>query len=110
MTINLDAAKAARREAKKEAPTVTFGGQDFVLPIELPFAAVEAIASIQEAQAANDGAGTSKGILAVVRVLLGDDYSAFMSHRPSMEDVEALFDGVMEEYGTSLGEQPPSEN
>ncbi|MQB01860.1 MAG: hypothetical protein GEU78_16535, partial [Actinobacteria bacterium] len=34
-TFDLDAARAARREAKGNPPSITFGGETFVLPLEI---------------------------------------------------------------------------
>jgi hypothetical protein len=97
--VDLDAARAARREAKQEAPTVRFGGEDFLLPIELPFEVIEALGPLAEAQNAEDGSAAADAVLSVVKGLLGDAYESFRAHQPSTEDLGALIEGVLKEYG-----------
>ncbi len=102
MAVDLDAAKAARREAKGEGPTVVFGGETFTLPVEMPFEIVEELGRLQSA--GEDGALAGQAVLSVVRLLLGEQYKAFMAHRPSMDDLTELANGAMREYGTGRGE------
>lgn len=107
--VDLDALRAARREANKEAPAVTLGGQRFELPIELPLGAVAALGRMFSHE--DDPGILGEETLNVVRELLGDQYDDFMSHRPSMEDLEAMLNAVMPEYGFETpGESPASES
>ena len=112
MGINLDiarAARAAKREAKKKAPTVTFGGRHFTLPTELPFEVLQCMVALSKAQSNSDDAGAMTAIVATIRALLGDQHDAFMALRPSMEDLEALVNGAIPEYGiASPGESSAS--
>lgn len=107
MAIDLDAARAARREAKGEAPTVTFGGATYTLPIEMPFEIVEELGRLRAAD--GDGSVAGQAVLAVVRLLVGDQYEAFMAHHPSMDDLTELAQGAMREYGVGPGESPASQ-
>lgn len=91
--IDLDAARAARREAQGEAPTVVFGGETFVLPPELPYTALEALRGMADTE-------TAPGAMVdLTRALLGDGYERFTALDPSMEDVTELVGGAMNEYG-----------
>lgn len=96
-TIDLDAARrareAARAEANDEAVTIVFGGETFTLPAELP---------LEAASAAGDP-------LRFVEAILGDSYTAFMAHRPSIEDVTVLAEGIAASYGfADVGESSAS--
>ncbi len=106
MAVDLDAARAARREAKGEAPKVVFGGETFDLPIEMPFEIVEELGRLQSA--GEDGTLAGQAVLAVVHLLMGDQYKAFMAHRPSMDDLTELANGAMKEYGFGPGESRAS--
>lgn len=102
MKIDLDAARAARREASGEAPVIVFGGKEFTLPVELPLEAAEVINKITSS--AN---GTE--ISDVFKVLLGDRYQEFRELGPSVPDVLAFFDEIAPAYGVkSLGESQAS--
>jgi hypothetical protein len=107
--IDLDAAKAARREAAGEAPTLTFGGEAFSLPVELPFEVGHRLLSLLE----NIAGGTTAvfdDVEAILRPLFAERYEAFMAHGPSMADIMALLTGLPREYGfTDVGESPASE-
>lgn len=105
--IDLDKARAGRREAQGEAPVVRFGSRDFVLPIELPLEVSLALADIENAQ---DGTGAARAVREVVRILLGSQMEAFMALQPSMNDLEALFEGMLAEYGLTAGESQAPED
>lgn len=109
-TIDLNAARAARREAKG-APTVqvSLGEETFVLPDEMPFAVLEAVGELEQAQKDNDGAKVAKSISTMARAFLGDQYDRFAALAPSADDVMAMFEQVSENaYGVTLGESPAS--
>lgn len=106
--LNLDAARAARREAMGETPSFVFGGREFALPAELPFAVVLDMRELSSAD--GDTAAQAAAIASVVKHLLGDEHDAFMALSPSIEDLEALIDGVLPEYGTDLPESAASES
>lgn len=109
MAIDLNAGLAARREALKESPTVIWGDppQTFVLPVEMPFAVVEHLGALARADA-SDNAAQADALLDVMRDLLGDQYEAFMSHRPSMKVLEQLLDEAATEYGLDPGKSSAS--
>lgn len=99
MSIDLNKARAARREANKEAPEVVIGDQKFVLPVEMPFAVTEHLAVLKDAEERKENALVATAILNILRVLFGADYEAFMEQAPSMQDLEVLLEQLMAEYG-----------
>jgi len=105
LSIDLDAARAARREARGEAPTVTFGGETFALPVELPFEIAEVG---QRLNAATTSTDVAEAMHDAMRMLLADDYDRFMALRPSLQDLTALVEGIPGEYGISTGESRAS--
>lgn len=97
VTVDLDAKKAereaARREAGKTGPVIKMGGKNYELSPELSYDVLEALKGL-------DSADTAGGaLLDMVEKLLGEHYAAFRATNPSLEDVTALLVGVMEEYG-----------
>jgi hypothetical protein len=105
--VDLDAARAARREADKEGPTVTLDGKSFVLPVELPFAVTEAFMKV--ASSGDNPEQSISSLATATRLLLGDRYEEFMALGPSVNDLLAMFDGIVKEYGLDTGESSPSE-
>lgn len=96
--IDLDAARAARAEAKQEAPTLRFAGKDWTLPAELPWAFVEATS------------GDITGIVRAMQGLLADQWDAFVSEHPSISDITTLVEAIPSLYGLEgLGEAPASQ-
>lgn len=107
---DLDAVRAARREALGEAPVIRFGGQDFVLDIELPYDVPESLAAVARATEAGDDFGITAGVKDTLVALLGDEqYVAFRALRPSMPDVQEFISAAVGEYGLKLGEPSASE-
>lgn len=90
--IDLDAARAARSEATADAPRVLFGGTEYTLPVELPWAIVEAAAS-----------GSGEGLITAVKLLLGDQWAAFETAGPSVSDMRVLIEHVATLYGVDSG-------
>lgn len=89
-TINLDEIKAARSEKAGDPITVTFSGEEFTLPAEMPFEFVDRMA-------AGDLGGGAKA-------LFGDQYDRFIALGPSMTDFTDLAERVSDLYGASLGD------
>lgn len=87
--IDLDALRAARREASGEEHFVKFGGDRFVLPFELPV----------------DVAGelSAGNFTAALRIVLGDQYDTFWGHLPSNEDVLEFIGHMLRMYGLRGG-------
>jgi hypothetical protein len=109
--VDLNAARAARREAQKKAPEVILDEATFTMPIEMPFAVVEKLGDMAEAQQAGNNAAVAAAVMGVIRILFGDQYDEFMKHRPSMGDLEVLLDGLLREYGfNDSGESQASES
>lgn len=81
-TFDLDAARQARREAKGEAPVVRFGGGEFVLTPELPFAFSEL--------------WTARRYSEAIETLFDDpaDAKRFLDLRPTFDDVDVMVDKV----------------
>jgi hypothetical protein len=110
---NREQRDAARREAGKEDIIVTFGGEDFVCPPEMPFESVAALGVIRNATKEFEGKGDAAvlagGVLDLFRILVGDErFVAFKAHRPSLEDLDAMMKFVFAEYGVTLGESQAS--
>lgn len=95
MRIDLDAAKAARREARGEGPTVVFNGREFTLQAEIPWEVTELF---------SDGK-----VNEAVRLLLGDAHEEFMAAKPSVEDMRILLEELTKANGLDdLGESSAS--
>lgn len=110
MRIDLDAARAARREATQEAPVIALGGQDFVLPIELPFEVADLLGQMAVAKERGDQGGQAVAVVQMVRLLLGEGFDEFMKQNPSLDDLLALMDGMTRAYGVEdAGESPASD-
>lgn len=90
--IDLDAARAARAEAKKEAPIIRFGGVDYTLPIELPWRIVEAASTQDTLQ-----------IVSAIKSLLGDQWEKFEANGVSASDMTVLIEQIASIYGTDSG-------
>lgn len=103
VAVDLDANRAireaARREAEQEAPVVVFGGERYTLPVECPFTLVEDLEAIGVAEAEKDGAAAAAATVRMIRSLLTDQYDEFMKNEPSMNDLQAMVEGVLPAYG-----------
>jgi hypothetical protein len=91
--IDLDAARAARAEAKAEAPVIRFGGADYTLPHELPWSIVEAAST-----------GESRAIIDAIKALLGEQWAAFEATGVSVADMTVLIENIAGIYATDAGE------
>jgi hypothetical protein len=93
--LDLDAARAARAEARGEPPTVTLGGETFTLPAELPMRYVWTLVEGDDMDA--------------LKVLFDGQLDRFLATEPTREDILALVAGVPALYGlASPGESPAS--
>lgn len=72
---------------------VRFGGQDWVLPVELPWALAEAAAS-----------GNAQDAMLAVKSLLGEQWPEFAKLNPTMSDIQVLVEGIGAIY---VGEEAP---
>ena len=90
--VDLDAARAARAEAKGEAPCIRFGGQDWTLPVEMPWEVAEVASE-----------GTAAAAMSAVRLLVGEQWVEFKKHQPSLADVMVLIEAIAEIYGADPG-------
>ena len=102
--IDLDAIGAARREANKKRPKVRFGGQEFLLPTEMPFAVVEAVGRIQGENA--DNSKIAESMADIARALFGKEFRRFLDLGPSVEDISSLLENIAPAYGLKSTEQP----
>jgi len=109
MAINLDKAKAARREAKEEQPSIIYGDRTWELPVELPLETAVVIANLQAAMNKEEGEAAPL-FRQVITSLLGDtEGNKFMELQPSIQDVSALIMGLVDEYGMTPGESEASQ-
>jgi hypothetical protein len=108
--LNINEARAARAEAKGEAPVVEIDDETFTMPIELPIDVAVAIGRLSKASASEDNDEAVGALLDIVKALFGDAYDSFMAHRPSVQDIEFLMNGLVEQYGMSTGEAEASES
>lgn len=88
--IDLDSARAARAESQAEPVTLTSGGVQFTLPVEMPMPFVWAL---------EDG-----DVRGAVTALLGDQMPAFITTQPSDDDIAELLKQAGRCYGVDPGE------
>ena len=113
--VDLDAARAARNEAKKVQFVVRFGGEDFTLPQELPMDTLEPLMEMQEVGAILEKEGEQevspatqvamvKALSALTQSLLGEEqFARFKAHQPSMDDFHGFVDGALGSFGVNQG-------
>lgn len=89
---DLDAARAARLEARGVPRWFIFGGDKFELPAELPAEFAYLLDDPKEA----------------MRFLLANDFERFWGLRPSGQDLVALVGWLTKAYGSGSGESPAS--
>lgn len=107
--IDLDALAAVRREAAGKNPTVKFGGKVFKLPVEMPFAVVEAVGKISGAEDDEEKNLIMSRLMGeLASALFGERYKEFLGLHPSTNDVTALVENISVVYGTDSGESQPS--
>lgn len=94
MAVDLDKARAARREAKGAGPEIIFGGITYELQPELPFGVLEGMRQMAAGEEHGPGA-----LVSIAEALLGEHYEAWKATQPSIDDLNDLIGGVMEEYG-----------
>jgi hypothetical protein len=96
VAVDLDKSRAARREAKGEGPQVTMGGVTYELAPEMPFAVLDAMRGLSQGNEYAPGA-----LHDVAQALLGKHFDAFLAldPPPTVDDLNDLIGGVMEEYG-----------
>jgi hypothetical protein len=127
--VDLDRARAARREGHGDAIEVRNKGQAFRLPIEMPIDAVERLADLAELgekATVLTGADASRALRQVSVILDGGlavlfcdeekppkdgephadgcQWPRFLDTKPTLNDKVALVEGVFAAYGVSLGE------
>lgn len=111
MEINLDQARAVRRETLGETPVVVFGETQFTLPVEWPVQASITMGRFAKAQAANDQDAATVAMLDTFAALLNGQYEKFMAFQPSWEDLNTLLGGIPQAYGfESPGESQASDD
>jgi len=97
--IDLDQIAAARREATAECPVVRFGGEEFTLPPEMPFAIIEAVGRMQNEDEATRNAALAESMGDIAHSLFGSKYRKFLDMGPSVQDISALLESVPKVYG-----------
>lgn len=104
-TIDLNAARAARREQSGDALLVKLNDLEFHLPPELPIAVAEALAELAGRETNEDATPED---LAIALGAMGslfpstEDWDAFR-RAGSLEDLMFFMEGVFDHYGVSLG-------
>lgn len=106
-TIDLDAARARRREHQGPAPSIRFLGEDHPLPRALPAKVIDIVAQVN--------AGDWSVVTEAVKILLGGDaYDRIVEAAEAagdpleLDDVTFLLDQVLEVYEVTLPESPAS--
>lgn len=96
--INLDAARSQRAEARKEDLRVQFGGELYDFP------------GVQDWPIELTSILQSGDMVAALRLLLSDkDVDRFLSHKPTLGDINELFEGLGKASGVGgLGNSPAS--
>lgn len=94
MAIDLDAARAARREAKGESPVVKLNGKEYQLPVELPYEALECIRELNNPETA------AGALVDITKALMGKNYEKIKSQL-AFDDLEVFVGGALEEYGVT---------
>lgn len=102
--IDLDEARAARREKAGEPITFRFAGETFTLPHELPLPSEALVEEAKERKWSD-----KRFITAWLTAVLGQsEWDRFWSLNPTYPDLIELFDKAMTHYGTNPGESSPS--
>lgn len=108
VTIDLDAARKARKEKKGPAPSIKFLGVDRPLPQSLPAEVIDLMADV--------GAGDYTASTKAFRLLLGGDetYETLLADAKEagepldLEDVVFLLEECLRVYEVTAGESPAS--
>jgi len=107
--VDLDKARAARREVTGEAIEVVLSEETFTFPVELPFDALPYLAAIvapHENLIAFEAAVT--GLLGV---LLGEERAdLFMGLKPTLDDLQTMLKELLRTYGVTSGEASASKS
>ena len=101
--LDLDAARAARREALGETPQIRLGGVTYDLPVEIPYRVAELMVEVSTKSEAESGSVISD----IIRILFGDRTDEFMA-QASVQDVGVLFERLVALYGVGPGESKAS--
>lgn len=83
--LDLDAARAARAEVGGDRPRVMLGGEEFLLPAELPMRYIWTLADGDD--------------MAALKVLFNGQLERFLATEPTKEDIVALAGAVPRLYG-----------
>lgn len=95
MELDLDAYRAARAEARGEAPTIKLLGETFTMPVEVPAAVLQAFADDDK--------------VAFGKALLGDEqWATFCEVGGTEDDLVVIASRLWTLYGVSLGESSGS--
>src|SRR5438067_213198 len=104
MRIDLNAARAARREGKGDTLEVVLDAETFIFPVEFPMSLVDLTATAIEENWPED-----RYVRTQIEHLMGEDgWQPFLGLNPSRNDFNALYDEVMGAYGIGRGESNSS--
>lgn len=101
--IDLDAARAARREKAGDPVRFRFAGETFEFPLELPLASDTVVQEARE-----DKWSDERFLRAWLQAVLGDSFDRLIVLGVTREDLGELFDQAMRHFKTSMGESAPS--
>jgi hypothetical protein len=105
MDIDLDQLEAARLETVNgDAPTVTFRGEVYSLPPELPFGFFLDLGAMQK-----DPERAFEVMSKMIDDLFGEQRDDFLAANPSFPTIQAVMENVPNLYGMS-GESSASES
>jgi len=96
--IDLDAARAARREADKKGPVIRLEGVEYELAVEMPIGVLDGFRQLTQADTAPAALST------IAEALLGEHYEALSMAGLSVDDLNVLIEGILSEYGV---DNPP---
>lgn len=112
MNIDLDAIKAARLEKEVDPSTVTFGGEEFTLPRELPVAFGEALGRVVtriDSETKKEESVLAPDTLGAAKAVLNGQYDRFLALGPSYDDLAEFVNGVADALtGKTEGESKAS--
>lgn len=104
--IDLDARRAARREALGEPIVVVLEGEEFVLPVEMP---VALLGLVSDLGGLDTDAEKAAAVYPLAQALLGPEaWNRLLAVRPSIDDLLEIVDVAMEQYAVDPPSPPES--
>lgn len=92
MAIDLDKARAARREVENATPSFILDGKEYPLPVELPFSTLETLRGLNNEDTAIES------LISFMKSLVGDNYDE-VAPKLTLHDFRELVASIMRDYG-----------